>query len=189
MTVARVAQQPAVKSQFPSLQGEEGEASTVSPGSRKPCPHPGSRYGHPQHGPEILAKMASLRHQQGWPVVLPQRQLPSWWLLYTSKASLKHNSVWLWAQEEPTEVIPKFTTMHHLLLSLYLRLAATSLKRATERSQLMTSSFTWSKDTFWDRLASLTDVSHDPSASLTHCEFRHQSTALASVQQHGKNKH
>lgn len=46
---------------------------------------------------------------RGWPVILPQRQLPSWWLLNTSKASLKHNSVWLRAQKEPTEVIPNFT--------------------------------------------------------------------------------
>lgn len=64
MAVARVAQQPAVRSQFPSLQGQEGEAGTVSPGSRKHCPHPGSRHGHPQHGPDTPAKAASLRHQQ-----------------------------------------------------------------------------------------------------------------------------
>lgn len=75
---------------------------------------------------------------RGWPVVLPQRQLPSCWLLNTSEASLKHNCVWLWAQKEPTEVIPNFTIMHHLLLLLYLRLATVSLKRTTEASQLMT---------------------------------------------------
>lgn len=63
--VARVAQQPAVRSQLPSLQGEEGEASAVSPDSRKHCPHSGSSCGHPQHGPEIPVKMASLRRQQG----------------------------------------------------------------------------------------------------------------------------
>lgn len=67
MIVVRVAQQAAVRSQLPSLQGRGGRGQCGKHWLQKPDPSPlsGNRHRHPLHGPEIPIRLASPRHQRG----------------------------------------------------------------------------------------------------------------------------